>query len=173
MTTRRRLAAPELDELLDRLPPDVRTALRTMHPGRGDQLDAAQADAVALVELALDASAGWVPRTEVDGWIRLTALDTLIAWIGGDGRTCMHDPDHRRPEPVFSCAWKPRLVVCMQCTHLLEAVGDADKVCDRCGHVCEGVEAGDPIYGGAVCLGAMVYEYGTCGDCRSMAQGAA
>ena len=78
----------------------------------------------------------------------------------------MHAPTHRRPEPVFSAAWRPGLVVCTQCLHLLGVTGVADRTCDRCGHVCDGIEAGDPIYSGTVFVGELGYQFGTCGDCR-------
>ena len=38
----------------------------------------------------------------------------------------MHDPTPRSPEPVFSAAWKPRLIVCKYCTDLLVVTGVAN-----------------------------------------------
>ncbi len=131
-----------------------------------DQVDAARTEAVALMELVEGEPAQWTPRTDIEEWIRLGLLDTFIAWIDGHAKTCMHSPDPRRPESVFCCAWKPLLVVCTPCMPLLRAVGDADKTCDRCGHVCAGIEADDGIYTGTVWFGALAYQFGTCTDCR-------
>jgi hypothetical protein len=175
----RRMTAVELYEALAKLG-DMLAALTlqqgdelraSMPPGimaLADQANAAQAQSIAWAEHG-DCVA-YVPRTGVDEWIRLGLLDALINWIDGRGRTCMHAPDYRRPEPVFACAWKPGLVVCAQCTHLLGVTGIADATCDRCGRLCEGIEADDPIYTGTIWLGELAYEFGTCGDCRPEAQ---
>ena len=165
-----RITAPMLDELLGRLTPELLTELQAAMPAGyaalADQVVAAQAQSVELMEHVENDRVGWVRRTDVGGWIRLGVLDALLAWIDGTARTCMHMPDHRRPQPVFSCAWKPGLVVCVQCLHLLDVVGAADATCDRCGHICEGVYADDAIYTGTVWVGALAFQFGTCADCR-------
>ena len=106
-----------------------------------------------------------LPPSGVDDWMRLGLLDTLLAWFAGTGNTCLHMPDPRRPEPVWSCAWKPRLVVCNHCLHLLKTAGDADRTCDCCGHLCAGTDTDDPIYICTVLLSALTYQAGTCRDC--------
>ena len=67
---------------------------------------------------------------------------------------------------MFSCAWRPGLVVCASCLHLLDAVGAADKTCDRCGYIVEGVDDDDPIYTSTVFLGGLGFMCATCSDCR-------
>lgn len=163
----RHVTAPELDGILSGLTPEELEQLRARIPaGYADQVEAARAEAVQAMEYAENDRVGWVPPTEIDEWIRLGALDTLILWVDGRARTCMHSPDYRRPQPVFSCAWRPGLVVCMGCLHLLNVAGEADKTCDRCGHICEGVDADDGIYTGTVWLGALGFQFGTCAGCR-------
>ena len=177
--TRRRITAPQLDDALGRLgdalaalTPQQRDELRADLPAGimalADQAGAAQAQSIGWTRHAKGDRLGWIPRDDVDGWLRLGLLDTLLGWLGGYGRTCMHSPSHLRPEPepVFSCAWRPGLVVCAHCLHLLDIVGAADLSCDCCGRVCEGLDADDPIYTGTVWLGELAFEFGTCTDCR-------
>ena len=172
----RRINAVDLDAILDRvaavlaeLSPEELAALAADVPADikalADQAAAAQQQTIGLF-LAAGDQGRTVLRTDIDEWVRFCALDTVLGWVEGRGRTCMHSPSWRRPEPTFSCAWKPGLVVCVRCTHLLAAVGVADRTCDRCGRECLGVEVDDPVYPGAVFIGEMAYEYGTCGDCR-------
>jgi hypothetical protein len=164
----RRLTAPELDAMLGRLTPELRAELRRVPniAALGDQIGAARDWSVGLFERFEKGSVNGVPAAEVDEWIRFELLDTFITWAEGRGRTCTHAPDHRRPEPVFSAAWKPHLVVCARCMHLLDAVGDMDKTCDRCGHICAGVDTDDPIYTSTVWFGALAHMFGTCESCR-------
>lgn len=177
----KRLTAVELDAVLTRLAemlaaltPQERAELRAALPAdvlaQADQVLAAQSVGLGLRIAAGDER---VLCREVDDWIRLGLLDVLLQWVGGHSRTCMHAPHWRRPQPVFSCAWKPGLVVCIQCVALLKATGIADKTCDCCGHVCAGVEAGDAVWGGSVFIGELCYEFGTCADCRPVFEGAA
>ena len=175
MTDKPRLTAVELDDALGRLTPEVLAALRAAMPAdvvaHADQINAAAAHSISAhkhgdrVEL--------MARTDVPAWLRLGLLDTLIGWVDGRGRTCMHAPDHRRPEPVFGAAWRPGLVVCSQCLHLLDVVGEADRTCDVCGYICGGDDVGDPIYVGTVWVGSLAFEFGTCGNCRPSIEGAA
>jgi hypothetical protein len=120
--------------------------------------------AVQLIEGAPVVGVG---RGAVPDWMRLGSLDTFLHWVAGEARVCMHAPDPRRPEPVFAAAWKPGLVTCGRCAFLLKAVGDDDRRCDCCGHLCAGVDAGDPICTTTVWLGALAYQAGVCGDCHT------
>lgn len=137
-----------------------------------DQADAATADALHLMtgaaRLAKAESAGPAAAADVPGWVRLALLDTLTAWADGKGTTCRHQPTPGRPQPVLAAAWKPGLVVCAHCVHLtsLPPGGARDRTCDRCGRVCAGTEHRDGIYPGMVQLGPLIYQYGTCADCR-------
>ena len=72
----------------------------------------------------------------------------------------------RSPQPVWSCAWRPRLVVCGQCIGTLAADNEVDDAtCDRCGKVCAGVDAGDPIFTLTAVAGVLTYQAGVCTDC--------
>ncbi len=163
----RRITAPILDDILARLTAEDIAELRARTPlDYADQLDAARSQSIGLMEHSQNTRAGWVPPNSVDEWIRLSALDALIGWIDGTARTCLHSPHWRRPEPVFAAAWRPHLVVCAGCLHLLGVTGVEDHTCDACGRVTDGVDADDPIYTGTVWIGALAYEFGTCTDCR-------
>ena len=152
------LTPGELDELRAAIPAGIRA--------QADQANAARAQSIGWTIHDEDDRVGFVSPPDIDEWLRLGALDALASWIDGHGRTCMHAPDHRRPEPVFACAWKPGLVVCAACLYLLDVTGPADRICDCCGHLCAGIDGGDPIYAGTAWLGELAYEFGTCGDCR-------
>jgi hypothetical protein len=166
----KRITAVDLDDALAELTPEARAEMQASAPAGwtalADQVAAASGQSVAWAEQAENKRVEDARRTDVDEWLRLSLLDVFIQWTDGRGKVCMHQPDYRRPQPVFSAAWRPGLVVCAACLHLLGVTGAADRTCDRCGRVVEGVDAGDPIYGGTVWLGALAYEFGCCGDCR-------
>jgi hypothetical protein len=103
---------------------------------------------------------------EIPDWIRLGVLDTWVNYCIGSADTCIHSPVFHRPQPVFAMAWKPGLVVCGQCLHLVKAAGVADKTCDGCGRICAGPEHGDGIYPGAIQFGPMAWHYGACESCH-------
>ncbi len=137
-----------------------------------DQLDAATRHVhrgmVATVVEGRAASIVALPPSEHSAWARLGALTALATWLAGQGSTCLHDPQPCRPEPILAAAWRPGLVVCSDCTHLLTLPrnSDADRRCDGCGHVCAGVEENDPIYRANLALGPLQYLSGTCTGCR-------
>jgi len=162
----RRLTAPQLDELLAALTPQQAAAIKNHIPTAWtDQIRAAQHDSVALMEKAEQSPVRYLPTSDVDEWLRLGLLDTLITWAAGTAKTCIHMPDPYRPESVWSCAWKPGLVVCTYCLHLFKLVGDADKVCDCCGRTVTGIENDDGIHTLTVWIGALAYQAGACKDC--------
>ncbi|KXK61960.1 hypothetical protein AWW66_11000 [Micromonospora rosaria] len=138
-----------------------------------DQLDAATDHAHQFMTTAAHAALGesnarTTDAAGVPGWLRLPLLDTLTTWFADQAATCRHQPHPDRPEPVIAAAWKPGLVVCTRCAPMtgLPRNSDRDRTCDRCGRVCAGVEHGDGIYPGMVQVGALVYQYGVCGQCR-------
>ena len=162
----RRLTAPQLDDLLATLTPEHIAMIQQFIPiGWADQMRAAQHHSVALMEKAEQTPVRHLPTTGVDEWLRLGLLDTLIRWLNGDAKTCIHMPDPRTPEPVWSCAWRPGLVVCTYCLHLFKLAGDADRVCDCCGRTVTGLENGDGIFTLTVWIGALAYQAGACKDC--------
>ena len=134
-----------------------------------DQARVAQREGLKANEAAMGRRARTVPAVKVDDWLRLGALETLCAWSAGDARTCLHAPEPGRPQPVWSCAWKPRLVVCGKCVRLLAAPRSTDAVCDCCGHKCGGVDIGDPITPIAVMVGPLTYQGGACAACKPSA----
>lgn len=169
--------ALDLDELLTN-PRYARAAvvLRQMLPvGYRDQVDAAHGETEAVRGIIIDAlpadsfRGGYAAAEAHPEWLRLGACDALAGWITGDSATCMHEPHPSRPQPLMACAWKPGLVVCMRCVHLLPNPRGsvADKTCDSCGHVCTGPENDDGIFSGLVQLGVMIYEFGTCTSCHA------
>jgi hypothetical protein len=74
----------------------------------------------------------------------------------------MHNPDPNKPQPLFAALWRPLLVVCERCTHLLSLRpgSEADRTCDGCGRVFDG------IYPGMGSYGPLSFQYGVCAGCR-------
>jgi len=163
------LNAVQLDALLAHLTPEVLEVIHRMQPvALRDQIAAASADTIAMIKQAMEKTGGTAHKLDhgaIPEWIRLGLLDTLVRWDAGTGSTCIHMPGADRPQPVWSCAWKPGLVVCSMCSPLLKAVGAMDQTCDRCGHVCDGIDAGDPIHLLRAVLGPLTYSAGACTDC--------
>ncbi|MGC5329784.1 hypothetical protein [Micromonospora sp. DT62] len=148
-------------------------AIRAATPaGLVDQADAATRDALRFMTAAARHanadSAHPTAAADVPDWVRLGLLDTLTAWADGRVSTCRHQPTPDRPQPVLAAAWKPNLLVCAACAHLLALPrnSDRDRTCDACGHQCTGPEHADGIYPGMVQLGPLIYQYGTCAGCR-------
>jgi hypothetical protein len=159
--------ALDLDEALQKLTPEVAAALINTAPaGYLDQLRAATRDAIAVTELDLDSPQPTraVPHSDTPDWLRLGALDALCQWFSGKARTCLHDPRPGQPQPVWACAWKPGLVVCVACRYLLHSPR-LDMICDCCGHECQGVEVGDGIFPLALGLSGLMYRAGACRGC--------
>lgn len=161
-------ADPELRAVVDR----VAALEDVLWPGLADQARAATADTTARLRAAAAAATGRVshtatPASDVPGWVRLGALDAVVGWLLGRSSTCMHAPDAYRPMPVGAAAWKPGLVVCGECAHLLQLPrgSDADRRCDGCGRVTEGVEVGDWILPVGMQVGVMLYSVGVCSGC--------
>ncbi|MEU8327124.1 hypothetical protein [Micromonospora sp. NPDC048839] len=136
-----------------------------------DQDDAAAGHATQIMTAAAGPTLGTTDTHRLDpgdapGWLRLGLLDTWIRWTTGTADTCRHQPTHDRPQPVIAAAWKPGLVVCPDCAMLTAAPRTADTTCDACGHQCGDLASGGGIYAGMVQLGPLIYQYGTCADCR-------
>ena len=163
------ITAIELDDLLANLTLDQADMIRQqIPPGFADQICAASSQLEAQAEAICDRPGATrrLSTSEVDDWLRLGLLDTFTKWVAGQARTCKHMPDARRPEPVWAAAWKPGLVVCTACLHLHRlASAAADRVCDGCGHSCEGPEFGDGITPIVLSLGGFGYRAGACGPC--------
>jgi len=165
-----KLTAVQLDEYISKLTPEHLAAIRAAGPvALHDQIDAAAAESTATAEKVADGTGqtmGYVPRGEVDEWLRLGLLDAFAAWMQGEATTCRHAPTLASPKPVWTCAWRPRLIVCTRCIHLLPPADPiTDATCDRCGHVCAGVDADDPIYCLTVVGGLVTFQAGVCTDC--------
>lgn len=154
---------PLYNELVD--------AMRAATPAAHiDQADAAAGRATHLMTAAGRAlgttdARGLNPGDAPD-WLRLGVLDTYARWITGTADTCRHQPTPDRPHPVLAAAWKPGLVVCPDCAMLTAATRAVDTTCDACGHQCGALAQGGGIYLGMVQLGPLIYQYGTCADCR-------
>lgn len=170
--------ALQLDELLCDLTPDQAAAIRAaLPPGFRDQLDAATTHTYRALASAAAAgvltSPAMIPTAEHPGWVRLSVTDTLVRWNVGSADTCMHAPHPRRPQPVFAAAWRPGMVVCSACGHLLAIPPSSitDQTCDGCGKVTAGLAHDDPLYPLTVVCGVLTFQAGACRDCRYWGEG--
>ncbi|MDG9673028.1 hypothetical protein [Micromonospora sp. DH14] len=145
---------------------ELATLTRAITPvGLVDQTDRATEDA-RQVMAAEGHGVKSVDASSVPGWLRLGLLDVYAQWAAGTADTCRHQPAVDRPMPVIAAAWRPGLVVCPACVHLTGLPRGADTTCDACGHQCGDLAHGDGIYADMIQLGPLIYQYGTCGDCR-------
>lgn len=136
-----------------------------------DQVAAAGREAVA-VSARVVAHGKFDKLTEghtcdLPAWLRLGAFTALVEWTLGQGSTCLHAPDAKRPEPVYAVAWRPGLVTCSRCMHLfaLRHASERDRMCDACGKVVAGIAADDPIRPSMVHIANLTYSVGTCREC--------
>lgn len=150
----------------------VRHFRNIMPTGLRDQIDAAAIETHdGLHQMRDSAQEGKVAAVGADSvgdWLRLGVIDALVAHCTGTAVTCAHNPHPAFPQPLLAAAWKPGLVVCGDCVHLLSLPkrSAANFTCDACGHVCAGDAAGDPLFIGASQLGPLLYRFGTCAACR-------
>ena len=136
-----------------------------------DQADAAAGhtdDIVAALTGLLGGRAGATAPAQLEGWLRLGVIDAWLDYATGRAATCRHNPTARRPQPVLAAAWRPGLITCVGCAHLftLPRNTDADRTCDCCGRVVAGSEAEDPMWPSLIQCGPLVFQYGTCTDCK-------
>jgi len=165
-----------LDALLtDPRFPEIAAELEAWIPqSLADQYAAAGQHTGAIRDLAADAigadpaRSGWMRTRDIPEWIRLGALDALMGWYTGKADTCRHSPSPDHPQPINAAAWKPGLIVCLQCTHLLKCRPGSleERTCDGCGHECTGPENDDGVWPGLTQAGVLLYEYGVCSDCK-------
>lgn len=155
--------AVDLDNYLASLPPEDR-ALSPRVAAFKDQVDAASKEGIAEEERKLGNKARWVPRQGSPEWVRLGMYDAMLKWSEDAVITCIHQPKFAKPEPVFAAAWKPGVVVCARCTHLLAVTGVADTICDGCGHQCTGLPD-DGIAPVTAFTGSLGYQMGVCTSC--------
>src|ERR1041384_4686066 len=154
-----------------RFPELLEQARHAAPVGVRDQADAAISDAtdrlVRIAEIVSDEPTAIVSAGDIPGWLRLGVLDAFASFVSGNATTCCHDPHPQHPEPDYAAVWKPGLITCGHCVHLF-GVGKAsaaDRTCDSCGRVCEGLVNHDPIHPGMVQISLVTVQYGTCGDC--------
>jgi hypothetical protein len=161
-----------LDKIMThpRYPEIVKLARAHAPVGVLDQADAATAETLTIAEqigqhIGAERTTILEP-TQVADWLRLSALAAFVAWVKGEASTCRHSPDPRHPQPVLAAAWRPDLVVCRNCAHLLALPpgSNQDKTCDCCGHQCTG-DGDDLIRPSAIQLGPLVLLHATCADC--------
>lgn len=164
---------------LDRLMTDpalesLRRVLGERHRGSayGDQLDAAADDANqvidALVAAGLFTGTSDMSPAEIPDWVRLGAVNAFTTWGLGQGSTCPHGPTHHRPAPVFAAAWKPGLVVCIRCNHLLALRRHSvlDRTCDGCGRLVTEQTPDEQIWPSAMLVAELTWSFGACEECR-------
>ncbi|CAN5802143.1 hypothetical protein BH10ACT9_BH10ACT9_36520 [soil metagenome] len=160
------LTAIDLDNLLTNIDTEIAEAIREALPvDFRDQLSAAARSSREITESAAGTEGQEVGAANVAAWLRLGALDALVGWLTNACSTCLHSPNPARPQPIWSAAWKPNLVVCTPCLRLLKVSGVADRLCDCCGTD----TLGEGIATVTVVLGAMVYQAGACTECQDEA----
>lgn len=119
---------------------------------------------IAATMDALPGDNGPVRTADVPAWVRLGALSVTTAWVAGKARTCMHSPRPDGPVACWAVAWKPDLVVCPQCLHLLDAGGEVEEYrCDCCGRI--SLEEDGGIAVSTLVTGSLMYRAGACPDC--------
>lgn len=162
-----------LDDLLARASPADVEALRALVPtGLLDQADAATAEVRGLLDRVTAtgdlADRFDLPSGDHPSWVRLGLTTTLASWCTGMAATCLHGPHPSRPQPVHAAAWKPNLVACGECIHLLALPrnSDADRRCDGCGTVTAGPDIDGGIHQCMATVGALTYYFGACEGCR-------
>lgn len=133
-----------------------------------DQADAATRHTNDILTTAAAAHGNNILNLSLDqhpDWVRLGILDTLARWVTGQAATCVHAPHVMRPQPALAAAWKPGLIVCLACAHLLRLRRGSpkDRTCDGCGTV---VPSTGAIWSTAASHGGFVYQVGVCEPCR-------
>jgi hypothetical protein len=88
------------------------------------------------------------------------------AWDAGALATCLHNP--RPGDVAYMAAWKPDLVTCPQCTHLVLVGRNTQEEyrCDCCGHVVANTDA-DHLLAALIKLPRLTFAIALCGDCRA------
>ncbi|MDO3110468.1 hypothetical protein [Mycobacteroides abscessus] len=162
-----RLAVALDDALTD--PASMRAIIDYLnHPAVKAVMDTAERQqrlgAIASTVNALPGDSGAVRTQDVPMWVRLGALSVITAWVAGTARTCMHAPVPDGPVPGWAVAWKPDLVVCPQCLHLLSTASDVEEFrCDCCGRISLEEDGGVAV--ATLANGSLLYRAGACPDC--------
>jgi hypothetical protein len=160
----RRFTIVELDRLLT--DPDLAALVKPGADPRTDQMTAAKTEASRLNEHAIRSGMYRgslpIPAAQIPEWIRLGALTELYEWFHNRSATCVHHPVAGHPEPVIAGAWKPGMVVCQHCEHLLNLPSRSavNRRCDHCGTVVR------EIYPNAFQVGPLTWRFGVCEDCH-------
>ena len=105
---------------------------------------------------------------DLPDWLKIKIRGQLNTWRAGKARTCMHNPTYGAGNSVFLVAWKPDLVVCLECPHLVALAphDPEDRRCDSCGRLTEGT-ADDRTYSARINLaGGVLYGFAVCTACR-------
>jgi len=159
-----RRAAVAVSDLLAALSPaDVAELARLIPTGPATPAGHATAAALDLINTAGQTiPAGRVSYqrpADVPEWLRLAAVETLLLHHAGQVATCLHNPSPDGPKPIQAAAWRPGVVACLACSHLLRVAGPAAYRCDACG------AHADPIQDLTLALGPLLYAVGLCGRC--------
>jgi hypothetical protein len=134
-----------------------------------DHIDAASCEVDRRVkDMAADPDAtvgGQYPN--VPPWLRLSLVSTWSGFIAGTVNTCQHAPmidhPHRHSSRV---APKPDRLRAQRPPHLTKPVGDADRTCDQCGHICGGLPD-DGIHPYSLSFGLLLHFFGLCANCMA------
>lgn len=94
-------------------------------------------------------------------WLAAKLYAGREGWRLGIARCCVHNPSPGRAI-VHMCSWKPEIVACPRCTHLL-AIAKSDPrthQCDCCGR--DGVDT----TGGKMTIAGITYWFAVCESCQ-------
>jgi hypothetical protein len=137
----------------------------------GDQVAAAAQHteaAAGYLAAHADLLSGVIDAQTAPEWLRLSLADTLAAHLTGSARTCLHSPSPLSPQPIVAAAWRPDMITCRQCSHLLTIPpgSERDRTCDHCGIVGPPAPARE-VYAHVITAGPLAYLYGLCPSCNA------
>lgn len=115
--------------------------------------------------------AGAVPdTTHIPSWIRLSVQELLLGLVTDETRTCPCGPRELMAtvQPLVGAAWKPHVLSCA--AHGEQMLGlvpgsEESRTCDVCGRLVAD-DSDDPMLIFMLPWGELIYEVGTCTDCK-------
>lgn len=93
-------------------------------------------------------------------WLAAKLTAQREGWRLGIARTCTHNPKPGQTA-VHMCAWRPELVACPLCAHLLNITEKDPRGarCDCCDMVADTI-------GGKMTIGGITYWFSVCEPCQ-------
>lgn len=93
-------------------------------------------------------------------WLAAKLYAQREGWRLGIARTCLHNPKPGRAA-VHMCSWRPELVTCPLCTHLLHVT-----VKDPRGSQCDCCDRAVDTIGGKMVVAEITYWFTVCEACQ-------